>query len=375
MMKKKVLFLTQTFGTGGAEKVLVDIVKNLDQSQFDVTVMKINHGNFYQAELEQYANCQSFLPELTGKLANVTNFIMNRCIQFLPTKWLARIFIRQAYDIEIAFLEGASVKIIAHSPNQNAKKLTWIHTDLQAEHITKNLYKSLAEEIQTYQKFEHCLCVSDAAKQAFEVKMENSKATTLYNPVDEKAVISKANEVITTWKKTKLTVVSVGRLHEHKGYDRLLEAHRQLVADGFDYELVILGEGAQRAKLEQFIVEHNLESSVKLLGFQANPYPYIKQADIFVCASRLEGYSLVVAEALILGKPVVSTKCSGPNELLQFGESGVVVENSWNGLYLGLKKVLEDEKQREFYAKKASERGSDFKIKNTIKKIERYFNE
>ena len=85
--------------------------------------------------------------------------------------------------------------------------------------------------------------------------------------------------------------------------------------------------GWARPKLEELINKYRL-SNIKLLGFKENPYKYIKQVDLFVCSSKNEGFSLVIAEAMILGLPVSSRNRSGPNELLNFGEYGYIVENN-----------------------------------------------
>ena len=101
---------------------------------------------------------------------------------------------------------------------------------------------------------------------------------------------------------------------------------------------------------------------------------YIKQGDLFVCSSINEGFSLVIAEAMILGLPAISTNCSGPNELLNFGEYGYIVENNDKALYKGLKEIINDDKKLQYYKKKSSERVDFFNYKNRISDIERLFN-
>ena len=161
----------------------------------------------------------------------------------------------------------------------------------------------------------------------------------------------------------------------------LLEVRRQkyfyvntaVDKDNIKYELWILGEGWDRPKLEELINKYSL-SNVKLLGFKENPYKYIKQGDLFVCSSKNEGFSLVIAEAMILGLPAISTNCSGPNELLNFGEYGYIVENNDKALYKGLKEIINDDKKLQYYKKKSSERVDFFNYKNRISDIERLFN-
>ena len=102
----------------------------------------------------------------------------------------------------------------------------------------------------------------------------------------------------------------------------------------------ILGEGSMHAKLENLIHINHLENMVTLLGFQRNPYPWIAGSDAFVCTSRAEGFSLVIAEAMVLKTPVFSVDCSGPNELLDYGKYGILVENTEEQLTDMLRKLI-----------------------------------
>ena len=193
-----------------------------------------------------------------------------------------------------------------------------------------------------------------------------------YNPIIAPDVIRKSKEEISDIVKPtdKKLLVTSGRLVSQKGFDNLLEACNKLNKDGLKYELWILGEGWGRASLEELIEKYKLYN-VKLLGFKKNPYKYIKQGDLFVCSSKNEGFSLVIAEAMILGLPVISTNCSGPNELLNFGEYGFMVENTEEGLYKGLKDILNDKDKLRYYIEKSKERINFFNYKYRISDIER----
>lgn len=378
-MKKKVLFLTDDLGGGGAEKVLCDIVANLDKNKYDVSVMTYFDRGIYIHKIKKYASYSTFFKtlepggNLAEKLYNVFVLeFLRKYIMRLPLKYLYRMKIKEKYDIEIAFLEGISSKIISHSPNKNSRKYAWVHIDLLESNWTERFYKDLDEQKQAYMKFNKIFCVSETAKESFIRKFEiEDRVYTQYNPLDEKSIKSKALEVISDIPvSSKFKIVTVGRLEEQKGYDRLLKTHKKLIEEGFDFELWILGEGKKREEFEQFINDNNLSDSVKLLGFKKNPYKYIKQADLFVCSSRNEGFSLVVAEALILGIPVISTNCTGPNELLNFGEYGMLVENSTEGIYESLKRILKDKSLYNYYMQKAIDRSNYFKLSEKILEIE-----
>ena len=133
---------------------------------------------------------------------------------------------------------------------------------------------------------------------------------------------------------------------------------------------MILGDGVERKSLEDFIVCNDMETYVLIPGFSNNPYEPIYQSDLFVCSSRAEGFSLVIAEAMTLGIPVVSTCCMGPNELLQDGKCGMLVDNSEEGLYIGLKSVLNNMSKMNDYVEVAQERIKEFILQTVIRQIE-----
>ena len=159
-----------------------------------------------------------------------------------------------------------------------------------------------------------------------------------------------------------------------KGYDRLINVHKKLIDEGIIHHIYILGTGDQEEMLAQRIKQYNLSKTFHLLGFTDNPYKYVKAADMFICSSRREGFSTAVTESLIVGTPVVSTCCSGAYELLGYNnEYGIVTENSEEGIYNGLKRMLDDSALRENYAKQAAIRGQKFSTEKTVAAVEEMF--
>lgn len=141
--------------------------------------------------------------------------------------------------------------------------------------------------------------------------------------------------------KSKIRLISIGRLTKVKAYNRLLHIALRLKQSGYAFELWILGDGEEREMLQHYICKKQLEDCVTLWGFQTNPYAFMTQSDLFVCSSISEGYSTAVTEALILGLPVVTTDCSGMNELLQGEKYGIITENSEATLFEGIKQLLD----------------------------------
>lgn len=362
---------------GGAEKILQTLLDNLDKDRYDITLYNVIYEHLdiniypkhvlYKTVFSGTIN-NNALNNLWIKIKNkIKLYIYNHC----NTRVFYKLFIKGSYDIEVAFIEGYSTKILSGS-NQESTKIAWVHIDLEANHWTKIAYKSLEQEKQCYKKYNHIVCVSESVKEAFSRKFNITRNLTVkYNPVDRADILKKAQETINTPKAVGYRLITVGRLEPQKGYDRLLEVASRLKQARIDFELWILGEGKQRPELENLIKKHQLDNVVKLIGFVSNPYKFIAVSDIFVCSSRSEGYSTVVTEALILGKPVVATNCSGMIELLGNSEYGLITDNNEKALYLGLKEILTNKKSYQYYKAKSQIRSNTFDINTTMRDIEK----
>ena len=153
----------------------------------------------------------------------------------------------------------------------------------------------------------------------------------------------------------------------------MLRTHKKLLDENIIHDLWILGEGEDREKIENYIKKNALENSVKLYGYQENPYKYLREADIYVCASYIEGYSTAVTEALIIGKPIITTNCSGMNEILENGTYGLIVENNENALYNGIKEIILNSNLRKNYENLAIKRREYFNIDRQLKEVNEIF--
>lgn len=374
MGKRKVLFLIESLAGGGAEKVLTTLVQFIDKSRFDVTVCAISGGGKYESVVRENVKYYAILnePEDNSFLSALLYKLKHHLIyHWLPLSWVYRLYVPQDNDVEVAYVEGFTTKLLSHSTNKTAKKYAWVHCNMGKDHWTTSIYKTHAEEVKAYNIFNGICCVSDTAGQGFKDTFEGVTVpvTTIYNPITAQNIIAMASEKNESFKKN-IRLVTVGRLEHQKGYDRLVRVVNQLINDGYEFELWILGIGSQEKDLRKYIQENNLENYIKLLGFHSNPYKYIVQGDLFVCSSRSEGYSTAVTEALILGLPVITTDCSGMAELLKNGECGIITENDDKALYQGLKELLNDSTLLAHYRQKAIERGQDFTIESLMKPIE-----
>lgn len=364
-MKKKVLFVIKNLQGGGAEKVLVDIVNNLNYEKFDITIYLLRFEGTYLNSVNKEVKIKFDTKKISG-------FYCKK-IQMRFAKYFPKLYywfkIRDKYDIEVGFLEGIATKIIANSLNTKSRKIGWIHIDLLKKHWTKRFFLGDKEEEESYRKLDSIVFVSSEAKNAFSTLFPHNvtEKHVIYNPIITNDIKEKANkeEIIFD----EFTVVSVGRLNNQKGFDRLIIAHSECIKNK-PHRLVIIGEGEEKLKLQQLAKELNVDESVRIIGFLENPYPYIKAADLFICSSRSEGFSLVVAEALVLNKPIISTKVTGPIEILKNGEFGVIVDNSIEGILDGLNMMVKNEELLSYYSQKSIERLEFFNYTEIIKKIE-----
>lgn len=376
---KKIMFMMNSLDGGGAEKVLQTLLQHLDSSKYDITLYSMHRENIaamdypssvhYKVVFDQKNRKNRFLrrlDEFAGK-------IKGKLFQIAPSKLFYALYFHEKFDVEIAFIEGESTKIISGSTNRKSKKYAWVHTDMQQNPWTDFLYRDAADERRHYDAFDRVLCVSQPVRAAFLCKygVSADKVMVQYNPVDREEIRSKAEIPVPGLRKSKFRMVAVGRLVHQKGFDRLIEIAAKLYSDGFDFEILVLGEGEDRTLLETMIQKFNLEHTVYLMGFQSNPYAIMATADLLVCSSRAEGFSTVVTEGVILGLPVVSTDCAGMRELFGDAQCGIVTKNDTDDLYRALKHVLSHVDELDTYRSAALARGKDFEMNQVIEKIEK----
>lgn len=368
--KKSILFLISNLAGGGAEKVLTDLVNNLDSKVYDIEVKTIYNEGKYIKELNKNINYTSYVknPTIWKKR------ILNRIIKYFPSKLVYKLIVKNKYDYEVAFLESLPAKIISGS-RSSSTKFAWVHVDVFGYPDVIKLFGNTKKLIKAYEKFDRIVCVSESVKQSF---VDNTKlyqgTLTIYNPIDKDQILKKAKLNCDVEKTSKITFVTIGRLEHQKGFLRLCEVVNKLKDNFNNFELWILGEGTQKDDLENYIRDNDLTNFVKLLGFKDNPYAYLNKADLFISSSFFEGYSLVLAEALVLGIPVLSTNTTGPDNLLEHGKYGCLVDNSFEGLYNGLFEILSDPQNKLKQIKeKGDKRKEFFNLKEKIEEIDELF--
>lgn len=383
---KKILFLNHTLGVGGAEKVLVNLANGLDKTKYEVTVMTVIDTGIFKNDLNPSIKYKTMFKipfnlnnsTQSGSLQANSNIIKKILKKFYQFFWrhvncekIYKKFIKESYDYEIAFLEGICAKIISSSNNQYSKKYVWLHIDIINENKSDAFFKCLEEQKKCYNQFDKIVCVSDVVREQGikKLQLNPSKYIKIYNSINSDEIKTKAT--LFKVEKELFTFTTVGRLASQKGYDRLITASKKLMDEGYKFKVNIIGEGPDEIKLKKMVDESDLSDTICFLGFQSNPYPYIKGCDVFICPSRAEGFSTVASEAVVLHKACLVTNCSGMSELFGTnGEYGYLMDNSDNGIYQGMKEIINNKELIEKLEHKSKENANRFNLQNSILLLE-----
>ena len=368
--KIKVLFLIPNLAHGGAEKVLVNLANNINKEKFDVTIQTL----FDVGVNKKYVNSSvKYIGGCRFMFRGNTNIMK----LFSPER-LYSYLIKDKYDIIVSYLEGPTARIVSGCTNPDTKLVSWIHIEQHNKKVASGSFKNYNEALRCYSRFDKTICVSRTVKEDFQSIFElENPVEVLYNTNESNLIVKKANDKIVdiTFDKDVYNLVSVAKIVPSKGYDRLMKIHKKLLDDGIKNHVYILGIGEEQEKYEKYLRDNHLEDTFTFLGFRDNPYKYVKNADLYVCSSRREGFSTAVTEALIVGTPVVSTNCSGAYELLgDNNEYGIVTENDEDALYEGIKKILTEENLLQHYKEQAIVRGQRFSTEKTVKAVEDMLN-
>ena len=364
MKKIKVLFLIHDLGQGGAEKVLVNLVNNMDQIKFDITVISLFGGGVNEQFLKETIRYKTiFKKTFPGN---------SKVMKLFSPKLLHKMFVKDTYDIEVSYLEGPSARIISGCPSKETKLISWIHCTMESPKQIAKSFRNLEEAEQCYNAMDKLIFVSEGVRDSFRYNCNYDGLTkVLYNTVESERILNMSRENADEIKKDKIGLIAVGTLKPVKGFDRLLRVVKRLYEDGYPIHLYILGVGPQQKELEQFIEDNSLMEGVSLLGYQTNPYKYVAKSGLFVCSSLSEGFSTAVTEALIVGTPVCTVDVSGMRELLgNNNEYGLITENDEEALYKAIVNLLDNPERLEYYKKQAKDRGRLFNTENTVRAVE-----
>lgn len=368
---KNILFFMETVDFGGAETVFTNIIKNINKSKFCIKVVTERDHELFTDEIKAAVPYDCFIKTERSAVRDFWNKIVIKLSLVLSEKNIRKYFIRGNYDVEVAFCEGYSTKIIGNSGKRNCKKIAWVHTDVIKNPWSEKIFGSAEEEKKCYEKFDAIVCVAETMKESFIKKYGMAeKVHVLYNPLDFESVIKKSAEKTDFKFGDGMKFVLAGTFIKIKGFDRFVKVCKRLKDDGEHFSALIMGDGEEKENIKKIIAETNLGDTVKILDFQTNPYKYIAHSDVYVCSSYAEGYSTAVSESVALNVPVITTECSGMREIFGENECGIICENSEDGLYNAMKKVLNDPSLLKKFSAEEKKRANDFSLKKRMKTIE-----
>lgn len=362
---KKVLFLIHDLGHGGAEKVLVNLVNNMNFEKFDITVMTLFDVGVNRQFLDShitYKSCFSKMVPGNSKLMKILTPIQLH-------NWL----IKEHYDIEVSYLEGPSARIISGCTSADTKLVCWIHIEQKTIESAISSFRSRREAEWCYGRFDRIITVSETVKKDFiSLFSPKNQVEVLYNTNETEKISDLAKEKVENnlFSANTFNIIGVGKLLKSKGFDRLARIAKRLLDEGYPVKVYILGEGPEYDTLKKYAQQNNMDDKLILLGYQTNPYKYVSKCDLFVCASFAEGFSTAATEALIIGIPVCTVEVSGMREMLGDNEFGIITNNNEESLYFGIKKFLDDSKMLTYYKKQAMIRGKMFSTKKTVQAVE-----
>lgn len=365
---KSLLFLMPSLPGAGAEKVLIEILRHIDYTQYNVSLfLEYREGVYLQD-----------VPDKVSIIAlhGPNNLWFQRLHRRLVERgWYApfhelvyrRMFLSllrgKRYDTIISFMEGSAVKFHSYIFDKGKRNISWVHIDFQQKHWSLDFFRDAEDERQCYEKMDKIVFVSNDAKTGFDslFHLSAEKYAVHYNIIDADR-IRRLSQMCTAEQKNRFTICMLGRLNTQKRHDRAISVAKTLKELGYDFELWIIGDGELREKLENQIIEAGLQDVVKLKGFINPPYSMLAQADIFLNTSEAEGFSLVVAEAFCLGIPVVSTNVSGPRELLGDSEYGILTSQEEKDIASAVRTMMDNSLLRKHYSVMSLTRSQMFNV-------------
>ena len=367
MKKKKILFIIWSFTYGGgAEKILANIINNLDKEKYEIDVIEYWHSNINNEKVNDNIN---ILPPIidSNNDNKIKKLFYKILLEHFPNA-LRKKYIKKKYDIEISFNYMIPTFLLSHS----AKTIAWVHGDVYDLLDNKKNYRLQNNSFKDVNKI---VAISDNTYESLEkvFPQYTDKLILINNGFNIEKIIKKAYEEEIP-KEDKKILLYINRFDENKNPLFVLDVAKKLVDRGYDFKLEYLGRGELEEKIKNRITELELNEYVEILGFKSNPYPYIKRSSIVLGCSKSEGFPTIFIEAIALGKPFVTTNVGGAKEISDNEKCGLIA-NDLEDYRNKVMALLDDEKKYNEFSKYGLKHSKKFDINSQIKKIEKLINE
>ena len=368
-MKKKILFVIDSLHCAGAEKSLTTLLSLLDYSKYDVDLQLFGYGGALEELVPKEVNILKPMEYIKFSSLSTKNAVIkslkNMNFKMLSSRLRFSLAIRKnnysnaqkarvywqkvsnvieknnkEYDIAISYAQGVPTFYVAEKVCAK-KKLAWVNVSYKLEDEDR------AFQEQFYDKYNKIVAVSDSAKNVFleTFNKYNDKLEIIYD-INDADFIKKMSVQGQSYNDnyTGLRILTIGRLDNLKGYDIALESCKILKEKGVKFKWYSIGIGPLKEEIEKYIKDNNLENHFKLLGVKSNPYPFIKDCDIYVQTSKSEGFGIAIAEARMLNKPVVTTRFDAVYNQMKDRKNGLVVDMNSQGIVNGILELINNKK-------------------------------
>jgi glycosyltransferase involved in cell wall biosynthesis len=394
-MKKRVLFVIDSLHSGGAEKSLVSLLNLFDYENYEVDLLTFKEGGLYASLLPKNVILIN-VPDIFNRMkVSILDLIKRKDFKFalwrvntsITLRYKAKVTkikhgaqlmwtrlnnvipkLEKEYDIAIAYSQGTPTYYVVEKVVAK-KKLCWVNIDYRFAGYNREF------DFKYYEKFNNIVAVSnmctDVLKDVFpEFK---DKIITIYDIISENLINNMASEgkgFVDNYKG--IRILTIGRLVYQKGYEYAIEAAKYLKDKNIDFIWYVIGEGNLRSELEKMVIEYNLQDNFKFLGIFTNPYPFIRECDIYCQPSRFEGFGLAIAEARILNKPIVATNFDIVYDQIRDGENGLISEMNGYSVSKNIERLIEEKNlKREIINNMRMEQvGTEDEIKKVLKLLE-----
>jgi glycosyltransferase involved in cell wall biosynthesis len=370
-MKKNILISVYNMEIGGIERSLINMLESFDYQKYNVDLLIFHHvGEFMNLipnsvkvlpQVDKYTIFRkpvtlclkekhyllAFIRILSKYIAKIK--AKNReleegagYIQMQLTQKYSSFFIpklKKEYDVAISYAWPHD--IIANKVKAK-KKIAWVHTDYSKLEIDNEL------DLKVWNQYDYIASVSEACRDAFLSTYPTllEKVFVVENITSPQFIKKMAEEEqpLPQVKYETFNLVSVGRLSYVKGFDLAVEALRLLHNKGLtNIKWYVVGYGGYEKELKELIIKHDLNDSFILLGKKTNPYPYIKNCDLYVQPSRYEGKAVTVSEAKILGRPILITNYPTASSQIDDGIEGIICDLTVPGLARGIEEFYRNQ--------------------------------